>query len=249
MLLKIEGISFGYNSGITVIKDLNMKLDSNNIISVVGKSGCGKTTIFNLISQLLAPQKGSVYLQDIILNKPTNKISYLSQTPTFLPFRTAFENTCLSLELRGELDTQSKKYIKKLFEKFNLKNAETKYPFELSGGMRQRIGIIQSISVNSLVYLLDEPFTAIDRRNTEIIEDVFWEMKTEENSSFVIITHDLERAVSISDKVIILDSNPGQVFQELIFDKEFTDVIPSKRNQHPKHSQYLFELVKLFGEL
>lgn len=249
MPLKVEDISFSYNSEITVIKDLNMMLDSNNILSIVGKSGCGKTTIFNLMAQLLTPQKGSIYLQNITLNQPTNKISYLTQTPTFLPFRTAFENACLSLELRGELNIQSKKHVKRLFEDFNLKNTENKYPHELSGGMKQRIGIIQSISVNSLVYLLDEPFTAIDRRNTEIIEDVIWKKKNKDKSSFIIITHDLERAVSMSDKIIILDSNPGQVYQELKFDKDYTDLIPSKRNKHPKHSQYLFELVKSFSEL
>jgi len=248
-VLTIESISFFFDKKEQILKDILFYLNKSEVISIIGKSGCGKTTLLNLIAGLLTPTKGSIVLDTLPLLKPSVKISYLTQTPSLLPYRTALENAYLGLELRNELNQNTKDIVKTYFSYFNLNEAKDKYPMELSGGMIQRVGIIQTISVNSLIYLLDEPFSAIDRHNTEKIEDFLWEEKEKNQSSYLVITHDLEQAISISDRVLVLKSNPGEIFQELRFDEEYTKLIPSSRKKHPKHSQYLYELVKIFSEL
>lgn len=242
MGIKICNLSFNYIYQKNIISCLSSTITDGQMVSFLGKSGCGKSTLLNLISGLLPIQEGSIETSN-------SEISYLTQKPTLLSYRNSYENALLGLELKNNTKTKSRTEIEELFSLFGLENATLKYPNELSGGMKQRVGIIQSILVDADIYLLDEPFTAIDRNTLMDIENHLWNLVKTNGSTAILVNHDLEQAVSFSDRIIMLSSNPGTIVYDQTFPSDFIKLRPSERKNSPHYSEYLFEVVKRFSEL
>lgn len=241
-MIEITNLSFSYNSSQRVLNNITLKVNKSEVISIIGKSGCGKTTLLNLISGLLQVKNGKIK----VIN---SEISYLTQRPTLLSYRNAFENAILGLELRNNSKDISTSEVKSLFSLFGLKDALSQFPNELSGGMKQRVGLIQTIAIDSDIYLLDEPFSAIDRNTLLIVEDHLWQLFNNKGATAVLVTHDIEQAISFSDRILLLSSDPGTIVYDQIFAQEYIDLPPSKRKTSPFFSEYLFEIVKKFSEL
>ncbi|MEA5006477.1 Taurine import ATP-binding protein TauB [bioreactor metagenome] len=241
-MIEIEKLMFAYANEIKVINNLSIIVRQGEIVSFLGKSGCGKSTLLNLISGLLPIQEGSIEISN-------SEISYLTQKPTLLSYRNSYENALLGLELKNNTNTKSRTEIENLFSLFGLKDATLKHPNELSGGMKQRVGIIQSILVDADIYLLDEPFTAIDRNTLMDIENHLWNLFKTNGSTAILVNHDLEQAVSFSDRIIMLSSNPGTIVYDQTFPSDFIKLRPSERKNSLHYSEYLFEVVKRFSEL
>jgi len=246
-MIHLNKIKYSYNKESLIFNEMSFSISKGEIISIIGRSGLGKTTLLNLISGLLKPEKGKIVLNNKKIDSPSLEIVYLKQNPTFLPFRNALENALLNIELRTKI-TQSKiAEVTILFEKYGLTDSLGKYPKELSEGMKQRIAIIQTLLVESEIYLFDEPFSAIDLFHSRIIENDIWDTIKDGEKTSLIVTHDIEQAVAISDKILLLSSNNHEV-KIIDFKDDFKELSPNKRRNHPNFSKELYRVIKLFSE-
>ncbi|WP_028856362.1 ABC transporter ATP-binding protein [Psychrilyobacter atlanticus] len=212
MILEIEKLSKKYGD-VEVIKDLDLHIKKGEFISIVGPSGCGKSTLFKIITGLLTEYSGRVRIDgNMIKNKV---ISYLPQKDLLLPWKTLYENATIPLEISGIKKECWKEIIDPLMEEFGLLGFEDRYPHELSGGMRQRGGLLRSFLIDSDLMLLDEPFGALDALTRSSMQDWLLEIWKKHNHSILFITHDIEEAIYLSDRVYIMSARPGRFLDEL----------------------------------
>ncbi len=212
MILEIEKLSKKYGD-IEVIKDLNLHIKKGEFISIVGPSGCGKSTLFKIITGLLTEYSGRVWIEGSTIKNKV--ISYLPQKDLLLPWKTLYENATIPLEISGVKKERWEKIISPLMEEFGLSGFENKYPHELSGGMRQRGGLLRSFLIDSDLMLLDEPFGALDAMTRSSMQDWLLEIWKKHNHSILFITHDIEEAIYLSDRVYVMSTRPGRFLDEL----------------------------------
>ena len=212
MILEIEKLSKKYGD-VEVIKDLDLHIKKGEFISIVGPSGCGKSTLFKIITGLLTEYRGIVRIDGGgVKNKV---ISYLPQKDLLLPWKTLYENATIPLEISGVKKECWKEIIDPLMEEFGLLGFENRYPHELSGGMRQRGGLLRSFLIDSDLMLLDEPFGALDALTRSSMQDWLLEIWKKHNHSILFITHDIEEAVYLSDRIYTMSARPGRFLDEL----------------------------------
>jgi len=238
-VIDIANINFSFPNN-PIFTDFSCAFNENEITTIIGNSGCGKSTLLNLISGLLVPSTGKI---DI-----STSISFLTQYLTLLPYLNAYENALLACELRNIKTEQKESEANELFDLFKLsKQAKSKFPQELSGGMQQRVGLIQTLLVDSNVYLLDEPLKEIDRATGLIIQNYIWHKLKEKYLSALIVTHDIEQAILISDKIFFLSAN--QPIEEFIFEKDFVLLNPVERLESNRYNEYMFHTIKKLSTL
>jgi ABC-type nitrate/sulfonate/bicarbonate transport system ATPase subunit len=223
-----------------VFSNFSYLVQKGEIIAIVGNSGCGKSTLLNLISGTLMPNSGNIIVQ--------GSISFLTQYLTLLPYRTAYENSLLACELRNTKTPQSGKKADELFDLFKLDElSKSKFPKELSGGMQQRIGLIQTLLTDADVYLLDEPFKEIDRTTGLIIQTYIWTKLRENLSTGLIVTHDIEQAVLISDRILFLSAEKPA--EDIRFEKNFSELMPRERLKSDRYNDYMLCVIKKLSEI
>jgi NitT/TauT family transport system ATP-binding protein len=196
---------------VPVIGDLSMTLDTGQIVSIVGPSGCGKTTLLNTLCGLLTPDSGRIswYGQEIT-GQPQN-VGYMLQKDLLLPWRTALGNVMLGLEIRGVAAGEARDSSHAMLDQLGLHGFADHYPSTLSGGMRQRVALARTLVNEPAVLLLDEPFASLDFQNKLLIESDTAKLVRERGRSLLLITHDVEEAVSLADRVIVLSKRPTRV--------------------------------------
>lgn len=237
-LLKLEDVTFAFGDN-QVLSNFNLTVNRNEIICIIGSSGRGKTTLLNLATGLLAPSRGAITLSTGIDQ------AYLTQSVTLIPYRKALENAIFGCELRKTLTDKKVYEANELFTKFKLsEETKHKFPHQLSGGMRQRVGLIQTMLIDANIYFLDEPFTGIDRSTALIIQDDIWRRFKNANSSSMIVTHNVEQAILIADKILILSDKHSD---EIVFDRPFTELSPIERLASEDFSRYFLATVKKIG--
>jgi NitT/TauT family transport system ATP-binding protein len=194
-----------------VIADLSLTLKRGEIISIVGPSGCGKTTLLNTLCGLLAPDSGHIRWHGReVVGQPQN-VGYMLQKDLLLPWRTALGNTMLGLEIRGLAASEAEERARVMLDQLGLHGFADHYPSTLSGGMRQRVALARTLVNDSDVLLLDEPFAALDFQSKLLIENDMLGLVRRGGRSLLLITHDIEEAVSLADRVIVLSKRPTQV--------------------------------------
>lgn len=204
--LEIENLCIEFENKI-IVKDINLKVNKGELVSIVGVSGTGKSTIFNAVAGLISPKYGNIYLnKENIVNKK-GKVSYMLQKDLLLPFRTTIDNIALPLLIKGVNKEEAYKKINNYIDKFGLKNQEFKYPNKLSGGQRQRAALLRTYMFSSDMILLDEPFSALDFITKKNIHKWYMDIRKELNLTTLLITHDIDEAIYLSDKIYILASN------------------------------------------
>jgi NitT/TauT family transport system ATP-binding protein len=186
-----------------VLKDINFSLDEGQILTLLGPSGCGKSTILNILTKLLKPTSGEVNIN--------GKIGYMFQKDHLLEWRNIMDNITIGLEIQNNKNEKSIAQVEKLLKTYGLWDFRNMYPKELSGGMRQRVSLIRTLSVNPDVLLLDEPFSALDYQTRILVSDDVYKIIKNENKSAILVTHDISEAISMSDKVIVLSKIPATV--------------------------------------
>ncbi|MEG0906639.1 MAG: ABC transporter ATP-binding protein [Clostridium sp.] len=186
-----------------VLKNINFSLNEGDIITLLGPSGSGKSTILNILTNLLHPTSGEVNIK--------GKIGYMFQRDHLLEWRNIMDNITIGLEIQRKLNDGSIKKIERLLKTYGLWEYRNMYPKELSGGMRQRVALIRTLSVSPDILLLDEPFSALDYQTRILVSDDIYKIIKNENKSAILVTHDISEAISMSDKVYILSKRPATI--------------------------------------
>ena len=209
-----EGICKNYHD-VPVVQDISLELPNGGFISLLGPSGVGKTTLFNVLSGVEKPDAGSVFLDGENITGISGKVSYMLQKDLLLEYRTVLDNVILPLLIRGEKKKSAREKAAPFFPMFGLEGYEKKYPCELSGGMRQRAALLRTCMMHNPVILLDEPFSALDAITRRKMQSWYAEIAEKMKFSTLFITHDVEEALALSDTVYILNGKPGKITNKI----------------------------------
>lgn len=229
------------------VRDISFRAEEGEFVAVVGPSGCGKSTILNMTAGLYQPTSGEVYVSGELVTRPNSHVGFMLQKDLLLPWRTIEANVAFGLESRGFSRRECRDMAQARLEECHLKGFGDYYPYQLSGGMRQRAALARTLAIEPDVILLDEPFSALDAQTKIIIQRNFAETIAQENITTLLITHDLAEAAFMADRILVLSERPGTIIEEMTVDLPDRGN-PTARRQNPKVTEYinhLFELLKL----
>ena len=220
-LLRVEGLSFAYPDEPlkNIFEDLTFTLEKGEIIAFIGHSGVGKTSLLNVLAGLKKPTMGSVYLNDLKEDELKGKISYMLQEDMLLPYYTVERNVALPYLIKKMKKKDALEKIRPYFKEFKLDGYERAYPKKLSGGMRQRAALMRTYFQENEVMLLDEPFSALDMITRDEMHKYFLEMREKFKLSAILITHSIDEALTLADKVYVLKNRPAKIFKEIKIDR------------------------------
>ncbi|OJU96346.1 MAG: ABC transporter [Solirubrobacterales bacterium 67-14] len=212
----MEGLSKTYRGAgggenVTALKDVGIEIGAGEFVSIVGPSGCGKSTLFNIIAGLIRPSSGKVLLDGRQPDELLGSVGYMPQRDCLMPWRTVLDNTTLGLELNGVRKKEAHKKAKAEFERFGLAGFEKHWPAKLSGGMKQRAALLRTFLAGRDVMLLDEPFGALDALTRANMQQWLLDVWQEDRKTILFVTHDVEEAIYLSDRVYVMSGRPGRV--------------------------------------
>jgi len=209
------------------LDDVSLVLNDKEFVSIVGPSGCGKSTIFRLITKIEDTFQGEILINDVPVKDSRETISYMQQKDLLMPWRKVMDNVILPLEIKGFPREKSLKLASEHIDEFGLTGFEQAYPNQLSGGMRQRAALLRTFLVDSNIMLLDEPFGALDAMTRTGMQEWLLDIWQTYQKSVLFITHDIDEAIFLSDRIYILSERPGHVIHELTieFDRPRTKSI------------------------
>lgn len=208
--LTVERINKSYGNK-DVLADISLHVPAGKIVSLLGPSGVGKTTLFNLIAGLELPDRGSIQLNNEEITDKRGKVSYMLQKDLLLPYKTMEENLALPLILKGVKKKAALKKVAAYLPEFGLSGVEKVYPNALSGGMRQRAALLRTYLFSGELILLDEPFSALDAITKRDLHQWFLQMQKEFSLTTLLITHDIDEAILLSDQIYLLAGSPGVI--------------------------------------
>jgi len=241
-ILRTEHISKSYQ-GDPVIEDISISLDRGELICLLGVSGSGKSTLFHIVSGVLEPDGGRVLLEDRDITGQAGHVSYMQQKDLLLPYKTVLDNVALPLILRGERKKDARVQALAHFRQFGLEGTDRKYPAQLSGGMRQRAALLRTHLFGSTVALLDEPFSALDAITKRTIHRWYLDLIDSLGMSTIFITHDVDEAILLSDRIYIMTGVPGRIDHELHIDPPRPR--PADFSTSESFMQYKREIIRL----
>jgi len=247
-IVEIEDIGITYytlEKETKALKDLNLDIYHNEIISIVGPSGCGKSTLLSIISGLIKPNYGQVKVNGELVNSPLKNIGYMFQKDHLFEWRNILSNVCLGLEIQNKLDKEAREYAKEMLTTYGLGDFIYSYPYQLSGGMRQRVALIRTLLLGPDLLLLDEPFSALDYQTRLAISDEVGLILKKEKKTAIMVTHDIAEAISMSDRIVILSNRPGTVKDVIDINLTFQgEVTPIKARETPEFRHYFNKIWK-----
>ena len=203
------------NTSLRVLDGLNFSVDDGQFVALLGPSGCGKSTLFNIVSGLLVPDTGEIYLNDERIYGNTGDFAYMQQKDLLLPWRTVLRNVLIGPEIHDEpLDTAKVEAQQRLAQ-LGLSGFENSYPMQLSGGMRQRVALVRTLLFRKEILLLDEPFGALDAMTRTVMQSILLDIWSENRQTVLLITHDVEEALLLADKIYVLTARPATLKAEV----------------------------------
>ena len=250
-VLKLENICKTYqakNGETEALKNVNFSVNEGEFASIIGPSGCGKSTILSIVAGLEKKSSGKIYIDGIETEDVSSKIGYMLQKDSLLEWRTIYKNVLFGLEITGRKTKENEEYVRELLRKYNLYDFKDKYPTQLSGGMRQRVALIRTLAIRPEILLLDEAFSALDYQTRIMVTKDIYNILKNENITTVMVTHDISEAISMSDKVIVLNKRPASVKKIEVIDFEMENRTPLNTRESPKFSQYFNILWKELRE-
>ncbi|HBQ8807835.1 TPA: taurine ABC transporter ATP-binding subunit [Klebsiella pneumoniae] len=216
-MLQISHLSADYG-GKPALADINLTLESGELLVVLGPSGCGKTTLLNLIAGFVPYQHGSITLEGQRVTGPGAERGVVFQNEGLLPWRNVQDNVALGLQLAGVDKAQRRQAAAQMLKKVGLEGAEKRFIWQLSGGQRQRVGIARALAANPQMLLLDEPFGALDAFTREQMQTLLLKLWHETGKQVLLITHDIEEAIFMATELVLLSPGPGRVVERLRLD-------------------------------
>lgn len=209
--LEIKQVSHAFADApdVQILKDINLYVEEGEIVSIIGPSGGGKTTVFNIVAGLLEPSQGQVFLAGQNITGQSGHVSYMLQKDLLLPFKTVLDNVALPQVIKGKGINEARAMARPLFKAFGLEGTQDHYPKMLSGGMRQRAALLRTYLFEKELALLDEPFSALDAITKENIHQWYLDIMQKINLTTLFITHDIEEAILLSDRIYILKGRPA----------------------------------------
>jgi NitT/TauT family transport system ATP-binding protein len=243
-VIEVDAVSQTFRSGkgtVAALADLTLSVQDGECVAVIGRSGCGKSTLLRLIAGLLKPTAGAVAVGGEPVTGPRRDVAMMFQRPALLPWRSVLHNVLLPLEISGDRDRESRQRAQDLLELAGLGGFENRLPHELSGGMQQRVALCRALVTEPRVLLMDEPFSALDSLTRIELGEELQRVHMTRNTTIVLVTHSIEEAVLLADRVVVLSSRPGRV-------QDVVDVkIPRPRELGP--SAHLAEVAEASAQL
>ena len=213
MKLQIKDISISFEND-CILEKLCLDIEEGEFVALVGPSGCGKSTLLNVLAGVLEPEEGSVYVNDTRIQGVSSHFAYMPQSDLLLPWKTILDNVTLYGALHGEKKEAEKRALQE-FAVFGLNGYEKAYPSELSGGMRQRAAFLRTALCSADIMLLDEPFGALDVITRNDMQDWLLRLRAELGRTTLLVTHDIDEALYLADRIVILGGRPATVVREI----------------------------------
>ena len=223
MSIEIKNInkSFeGRGKNLSVLEDINLTINDGELVCLLGPSGCGKTTLLRLIAGLDHPTSGEVIANGEVVKKPSGDRAVIFQQYSLFPWLTVLQNVTFGLEISGGSKEENIQAAERYLTSVGLIDFKDSYPHELSGGMKQRVAIIRSLLNHSPILLMDEPFSALDMQNRHKLQEQLIGVWKRFENTIVFVTHDVDEAVYLADKIVLLDKNPGKIAEVIEVDLE-----------------------------
>jgi len=211
--VSVRGVSMIYPGPVHALDDINLDFPAGELTSLLGPSGCGKTTLLKIIAGLIRPGAGTVLVNGRPVEGPGPERAFVFQDFALLPWANVIRNVAFGLELRGVSVAEREGVAEKYIRGVGLTGFERKYPHELSGGMRQRVGLARALAVKADVLLMDEPFSAVDEQTRRKFQEDMLQLISVERRTFLFVTHSIEEAVYLSDHIVLLSPRPGKVWK------------------------------------
>ena len=202
-------IVYGGSGGYRAVAQASLDVAEGEFVSIVGPTGCGKSTLLNAAAGLLSPAMGQVAIFGHVLNGLNEKAGYLFQQDALMPWKTARDNIAIGLEVRGVAQAEAHRQADDWLAQVGLKGFGGRYPHQLSGGQRKRVGLAQMLIRNPTILLMDEPFGPLDAQTRQIMGNLLLDLWSREKKAVLFVTHDLEEAIALSDRVVIMSSGPS----------------------------------------
>lgn len=223
--IEIKNLSVDYtekNSRFTALKDVSFSVEAGEFVSVIGSSGCGKSTLLSILEGINSPTEGTILIDGVPIHGTGPDRGVVFQHYSLFPWMTARKNVAFGVkQVRKDLPQAERLKIADSFlDKVGLEDFKNKYPSQLSGGMQQRVAIARALAMDTDILLMDEPFGAIDAKNRTILQELLlklWEGDgTQEKKTVVFVTHDIDEAILLSDRIIMMSASPGRVYKEIV---------------------------------
>lgn len=237
-IIKINNLKKIYHSlnGETLaIEDFSLNIEKGDFIAIVGPSGCGKSTILSILCGLEEKTDGDIDINNNI------KIGYMLQQDSLFEWRTILDNCLLGLEIKNELNDESRNHVIELLNNYGLKDFIYNYPNSLSGGMRQRVALIRTLATNPDLLLMDEPFSALDYQSRLAISDDIYSILKKEKKTMVLVTHDIAEAISMCNKVVVMSNRPSKI--KNIYNIELENISTPINNRKDKNFSYYYDKI------
>jgi NitT/TauT family transport system ATP-binding protein len=246
-LLRVDGVGKIFarrgKPSVEALRDINLSIHEGEFVSIVGASGSGKSTLLRIIDGLIAPSGGGVFVDGTRVARPGPDRAMVFQQDSLLPWKTVIENVAYGLTLAGKPWSAASKVAERFIAMTGLSGFESHYPHQLSGGMRQRVNVARALAVDPRILLLDEPFAALDAQTREIMQTELLSIWRESRKTVLLITHQIDEAVFLSDRVIVFSARPGSVREEVRID------LPRPRNLELKRTAEFVGLVDRIWKL
>jgi len=210
-IVEVRGVGKSYDGGVEALKEVNLELPSGRLSTLLGPSGCGKTTLLKIIAGLIPPSGGEVWVKGKKVDGPGPERAFVFQDFALLPWANVLRNVAFGLELRGLAWEERAEIARDYIGRVGLKGFEASYPHQLSGGMRQRVGLARALAVDADILLMDEPFSSVDEQTRRKFQEDLLALLQVERKTVIFVTHSIEEAAYLSDQIVLLSPRPGTV--------------------------------------
>ena len=220
--IRVDRVRHEYASALgercLALSEISIDVPRGQFVAIVGPSGCGKTSVLNMLAGLVAPSSGSVSIEGEVVSGPSRSVGYMFARDGMLPWRTAQANVAYGLEVRGVSRSERLAQARALLAKVGLKGFEHAFRSQLSHGMRQRVALARTMAIDPKLFLLDEPFAALDAQTRILLQEEFVRLWENSGKTVLLVTHDISEAIAMSDRVIVLSARPGTVKSDILID-------------------------------